>query len=179
MKYTMLFAVTPDFQKVLLLRKPNDHKNILFRGRWTAPGGHVEPGETEMESVLREFKEETEINLGPHSDQNYYNYSDLVFVLRFACNCDPTEEEHEVAVYAILVTEGYLRTARGTPTEPLRLAAVDWVFPITGALWCVESLLSLSIARLKQPRPLQSANAPEPNPRTAAEESANIRELYT
>jgi 8-oxo-dGTP diphosphatase len=42
--------------KILLLQKPR-------RGWWVAPGGKMEPGESVKDSCVREFREETGINL--------------------------------------------------------------------------------------------------------------------
>lgn len=42
--------------RVLLLKKPR-------RGWWVAPGGKMEPGETILETVMREFKEETGLQI--------------------------------------------------------------------------------------------------------------------
>jgi 8-oxo-dGTP diphosphatase len=49
-------CILRDRNRVLLLQKPR-------RGWWTAPGGKVEPGETLMETVQREFVEETGLTL--------------------------------------------------------------------------------------------------------------------
>ena len=39
--------------KILLLASPKQN------GKWTLPGGHIEPGEKILESAIREVKEET------------------------------------------------------------------------------------------------------------------------
>lgn len=49
-------CVLRDGNKVLLLQKPR-------RGWWVAPGGKMEQGESVKESVIREFREETGIEL--------------------------------------------------------------------------------------------------------------------
>ncbi len=40
---------------VLLIRR----KTPPMAGRWSIPGGHIEPGESQMQAALRELKEET------------------------------------------------------------------------------------------------------------------------
>jgi hypothetical protein len=59
------------------------------------------------------------------------------------------------------------------PKNSLGLLSRFWDGRFTDLWW------SGDLIHWKRPDLLQSANAPEPNPRTAAEESANIRELYT
>jgi nucleoside triphosphatase len=45
--------------KLLLVTSPK------WKGKWVIPGGHVEPGETIMESAIREAKEETGLSVKP------------------------------------------------------------------------------------------------------------------
>jgi len=45
--------------KVLLIKR----KIKPFKGFWTIPGGHIDFGETSRESVIREIKEETNIDV--------------------------------------------------------------------------------------------------------------------
>ena len=114
-RYTMVFAFTHDatqYPEVLLLQKPVTHHNPLFRGKWTAPGGLLEDGETEAAGAAREFQEETGIAIDPER---------LRYILRFACNCDPCESEHEIVVFAAVLTWDALRRAKGTYGEPVAL----------------------------------------------------------
>lgn len=39
--------------------------NEPARGRWTVPGGRVEPGETDAQAVVRELREETGLSVLP------------------------------------------------------------------------------------------------------------------
>lgn len=38
---------------------------IYERGRWRLPGGHLEPDETNQDAVVREFREETNLDVEP------------------------------------------------------------------------------------------------------------------
>lgn len=49
-------CVLREENKILMLQKPK-------RGWWVVPGGKVEEGETLLEAILREFKEETNLTL--------------------------------------------------------------------------------------------------------------------
>ncbi len=135
----MVFAFGPDLRDLAFLRKPSDHKNPLFRDRWTVPGGRIEGFETDAEGAARELMEESTLKVEP---------SDLVPVLRFSCNCDPTEPEHEVAVFGVVVPVERLLLAEGDPTEPV---IVVREYP-KNLLWYIEPLLALVKARMRQPR---------------------------
>lgn len=77
-KYTIGALFTPDFEKVLLIKK---EKPAWQKGKYNFPGGSVEDGESSHECVAREFKEETGLDLPPDNwtyigkidnPQNYY-----------------------------------------------------------------------------------------------------------
>ncbi len=138
-RYSMMFALSEDLKSVLLLCKPSTHRNPLFRGRWTAPGGHVEVGENELDGTLREMEEETGLRISS---------SDTRFILRFSCNCDPLEAEHEVAVYAATLPLTALKLARGQAAEPLHI--FSYGLP-DNSLWYMNPLLAMVIFRLRQP----------------------------
>jgi ADP-ribose pyrophosphatase YjhB (NUDIX family) len=136
--YTMSFVFPQNLKGVLLLRKPNTHPNPLLRGRLTGPGGLVEIGETELEGAVRELREETSLAV---------EASAFRFVLRFACNCDPSEAEHDVAVYGLTVPMEELLRAHGNPIEPVDLFSH---LP-ENAVWYLEPMLALVVGRLGQP----------------------------
>jgi ADP-ribose pyrophosphatase YjhB (NUDIX family) len=47
--------------RLLLVQRANDPG----RGRWSIPGGRVEPGETDAEALVREVAEETGLRVAP------------------------------------------------------------------------------------------------------------------
>ena len=47
--------------RILLVRRANEPG----RGRWSLPGGRVEPGETDAEALVREMHEETGLRVEP------------------------------------------------------------------------------------------------------------------
>jgi ADP-ribose pyrophosphatase YjhB (NUDIX family) len=128
-----------DLRDIVLLRKPNNHKNPLFRDKWTVPGGLIENGETALEGAARELLEEAALQV-PRDD--------FVPILTFSCNCDPTEAAHEVVVFGVVAPPEQLLQAKGTMGEPV---ATLRELP-NNLLWYIEPLLSLVKARLKQPR---------------------------
>lgn len=74
-------------------------------GHWSFPKGHVEPGETEVETALREIKEETGIDviIDP-SFREVISYSpkkdtqkDVIYFIARAQNYDYTPQEEEIA----------------------------------------------------------------------------------
>ena len=53
----------------------NDNKEVLLlkqtKGHYSFPKGHVEPGETEVETAIREIKEETNIDVAIDEAKRY------------------------------------------------------------------------------------------------------------
>lgn len=60
--------------KVLLTRRSPDEKNGGF---WEFPGGKIEEGETEFDSLIRELKEELHLTIKPLKifDEVHYKYA--------------------------------------------------------------------------------------------------------
>jgi len=54
-----------DHLEVLLLLR-DDIPTIPYPGMWDIPGGHVEPGETSSACIVREMKEEMDLDLTGH-----------------------------------------------------------------------------------------------------------------
>tara|TARA_B100000508_G_C11238694_1_gene170585 strand:+ start:22 stop:405 length:384 start_codon:yes stop_codon:yes gene_type:complete len=67
-------------QKILLLQRTNYSQN--YPGFWGCPGGRAEKGETAQQNVIREVKEECNLDFTPTSilktgvwqDRNYYRF---------------------------------------------------------------------------------------------------------
>ncbi|WP_409183176.1 NUDIX hydrolase [Amycolatopsis sp. VS8301801F10] len=55
--------VFDDQGRLLLIRRAHDPG----KGQWSLPGGRVEPGETDHEAVIRELREETGLDVRPHT----------------------------------------------------------------------------------------------------------------
>ncbi|HWD02639.1 MAG TPA: NUDIX domain-containing protein [Amycolatopsis sp.] len=55
--------VFDDQGRLLLIRRGHDPG----RGLWSLPGGRVEPGETDIQAVIRELREETGLDVTPHT----------------------------------------------------------------------------------------------------------------
>ncbi len=136
----MAFAFSLDLRHIVLLLKPNDHKNPLFRGNWTVPGGLIENDETERMAVAREFREEAGVSVLP---------GDWRPVLTFLCNCDETEAEHEVLLFASTLSDQQMGEIWGDQREPV------YVFEVANMpdrrLWYLDPLMVLVLGRLRQP----------------------------
>ncbi|MFF0147162.1 ADP-ribose pyrophosphatase YjhB (NUDIX family) [Amycolatopsis sulphurea] len=52
-----------DLGRLLLIRRGH----APGKGLWSLPGGRVEPGETDIEAVIRELREETGLHVTPHT----------------------------------------------------------------------------------------------------------------
>ncbi|WP_344858961.1 NUDIX hydrolase [Amycolatopsis ultiminotia] len=55
--------VFDDLGRLLLIQRGHDPG----KGLWSLPGGRVEPGETDSEAVVRELREETGLDVTPHT----------------------------------------------------------------------------------------------------------------
>ncbi|MDO9576919.1 MAG: NUDIX domain-containing protein [Candidatus Cloacimonadales bacterium] len=56
-----IIFVNPQNQVLLFLR--DDKPDLPYRNMWDVPGGHVEPDETPEECIVREMKEEIDLDL--------------------------------------------------------------------------------------------------------------------
>ena len=73
MDYTVLCYLKKDNQYLFMLR--NKEKNDLNEGKWIGIGGHLEPGESKEEALIREVKEETGLTI------KTYNYrGEILFI---------------------------------------------------------------------------------------------------
>ena len=61
---TSIIFINADRQILLLLR--DDIPTIPYPNMWDLPGGHVEPGETPEQCIVREMKEEIGLDLDGH-----------------------------------------------------------------------------------------------------------------
>lgn len=94
----------------LVYRKYHGNTEILLikhinSGHWSFPKGHVEAGETEIETAVREIKEETGIDvIIDQSFREIVTYSprrdthkEVVYFIAKAKNTDYTPQEDEIA----------------------------------------------------------------------------------
>lgn len=61
MDKTVLVYIERNNQYLMLFR--NKKENDLNEGKWMGVGGHIEPGETKEEALVREVKEETGLDV--------------------------------------------------------------------------------------------------------------------
>lgn len=61
-RYSMGLAFDSELRHVVLLEK---NKPDFLKGLWNAPGGKIEPNETELDCCVREFWEETGVEIAP------------------------------------------------------------------------------------------------------------------
>lgn len=72
MKQTVLAYIEKDGQFLMLFR--NKKINDINKGKYIGVGGHIEPGETKEEALIREVKEETGLNV-----QKYTYHGEVFF----------------------------------------------------------------------------------------------------
>lgn len=56
-----IIFINPQKQVLLFLR--DDKPGLPYRNMWDVPGGHVEPGENPEQTIVREMKEEMDLDL--------------------------------------------------------------------------------------------------------------------
>lgn len=78
--YVNGFLFSPDRQRVALIRK---RQPAWQAGRMNGIGGKVEPGETSLEAMVREFEEEAGVSTLPDDWQHFVTLSGEGFVIRF------------------------------------------------------------------------------------------------
>jgi 8-oxo-dGTP diphosphatase len=66
-------------------------------GLWEFPGGKIESNETKEEAIIREIKEELDMNIEVYSyfDEKLYEYPDKVINL-IALNCTMLDDHYDV-----------------------------------------------------------------------------------
>lgn len=81
--YVLGFMFSPDLDKVVLIEK---NRPYWQKGKLNGVGGHIEPGETPIEAMVREFKEEAGLDIHP---ENWIHVASMrehgASVMVFAC----------------------------------------------------------------------------------------------
>jgi 8-oxo-dGTP pyrophosphatase MutT (NUDIX family) len=72
MKYVTCFLFNKELDQVLLLKKIKGPEGIA--GKWNAPGGKIEDGETSLAAIMRETIEETGLVIAPHDWLKFHHF---------------------------------------------------------------------------------------------------------
>ena len=74
---TVLAYIEKDNQYLLLFR--NKKKVDINKGKWIGVGGHIEKGETPEDTLIREVKEETNLDVIEYQKRGrvYFCYDDI------------------------------------------------------------------------------------------------------
>ena len=72
MDKTVLIYLKKDNKYLMLLR--NKKENDLNEGKWIGIGGHIEQNETTEEALIREVKEETNLDLISYKSRGYIHF---------------------------------------------------------------------------------------------------------
>lgn len=74
---TVLAYIEKEDQYLLLYR--NRKKNDINKGKWIGVGGHIENGETPIDALYREIKEETNLDVIKYQKRGlvYFTYGDF------------------------------------------------------------------------------------------------------
>ncbi|MFC1754013.1 NUDIX domain-containing protein [Thermoproteota archaeon] len=110
--------------KTLMIHK-NKNPDKCFYGFWDAPGGKIEPGETPTQAVVREFREESGLELkepklrGVLTFSNLFGKQWLVYVFTAENFVGKLEEENP---------EGTLKWIDDSGFFSLKLCEADHIF---------------------------------------------------
>ena len=129
----MGFAVSFDGAAVLLLEKG---RPAALKGKWIGIGGHIEPGETPHEAIVRESKEEADIDVP--------KWEPLGVVER---------ENGTINMYAAFVD---LASAKTTTDEQVKVFTWDEVAQLGLSDATEEILDRVKIFAARGPRPVSS-----------------------
>jgi 8-oxo-dGTP diphosphatase len=143
-RYVVGFMFDVDIKNVVLIRKK---KPAWQAGRLNGPGGKIEDGETPLEAMVREFREETGV---AHDHWNEFN------VLRghngrTGLRCD-------VHFFSAFVSTDVLRSCRTTTTEEIEICSVlremldprAWPRLMFNLPWLIPMALSMDRQYLTQ-----------------------------
>lgn len=134
--YSVGFAVSLDGQKVLLLEKG---RPVALKGKWMGVGGHIEEGETPFDAIVRESKEEADLDL-----------------LAWDRLCVVEREDATIYMHAAFTDLSQARTMTDEPVEIFDWDEVDGL-PLSDAtvevLDLVRAFARLAPQAHKSPRP--------------------------
>lgn len=100
--YSMGFAISPDGSRVLLLEK---NRPDYLAGQWVGVAGHIEPGETPLEAMRREAREEAGLEVRDWTPlgmiRGRADPSDQIFMFatHTDLSCARTTTDERVAVF--------------------------------------------------------------------------------
>jgi 8-oxo-dGTP pyrophosphatase MutT (NUDIX family) len=127
--------LTPDQRFVMQRRDPLPH--IWYPGAWGLFGGGIDPGETEREALLREIKEELDIEVA-----DVTRFTRFQFDFSFAGGTAVSRAFFEVHLDAVQVSQ--MRLLEGAA---LGIMTVDEVLSLAGVVGYDQFALYLYIHR--------------------------------
>lgn len=110
-----------------------DGRNVLLvkqtKGHWSFPKGHMEEGESEIQTAVREVKEETNVDVIPDETKRYVeeylmdngNMKQVIYFVSKQASSNIKAQESEIAEIAWLPFEKALETITYDNTRELLL----------------------------------------------------------
>jgi 8-oxo-dGTP pyrophosphatase MutT (NUDIX family) len=112
---------------------------------WLQPGGHIEPGESPLQSAMREVREETAVDTEPHPWQLRHPIPIDIDIHRIAANPMKDEPEHWHFDLRYLLDVRQME-ARLKPEVDVDLHSIRW--SSIAALAAMDAKLSPGLGRL-------------------------------
>lgn len=121
MDYVVGFAFDPTWARVVLVRKV---KPAWQSGRLNGVGGKVEPGETALEAMVREFREETGVATAPEawSHRVHLTFPGGTVAFFSACLADIDGVR--------TTTQETIEIVPSVPVHPDALPNLHWLIPL-------------------------------------------------
>jgi 8-oxo-dGTP pyrophosphatase MutT (NUDIX family) len=127
---------------VFRLGRPIQFLLMKHASRWDLPKGHMDPGETPLQTALRELEEETGI-----PEQEIWTDPDFIYEQEYTVQVNKRAKLKKLSIYL-----GWLRTDRSLVlTEHEGYRWFDWSPPHTIQLQTIDPLLTKVSEHLAKP----------------------------
>lgn len=120
------------FKNLYLIQKRSLKKNIYFPGAFGAFGGNVDIAEKAHEAIIREIKEELDIDL---------NYKQIKYFLKISINSKHFKKNRNRYYYSINITKAQLNSIVLKEGDSYHLLSLSRIDKINFVPWDLSAIL--------------------------------------